>query len=68
MAAAVQDVTDGGVPCSTYADCLAKLDAGEDIDYDGVSGAIAFDAKGDPQGAVIGMYRYGKDNKFTRID
>ena len=42
------DVTGGGVPCTTYADCLDKLDAGEDIDYDGVSGQIALDENGDP--------------------
>jgi len=48
MADAVRDVTDGGVPCTTYADCLAKLDAGEDIDYDGVSGQLAIDDNGDP--------------------
>jgi branched-chain amino acid transport system substrate-binding protein len=39
-------VTAGGVTCSTFADCLGKLDAGEDIDYDGPSGRIAFDASG----------------------
>jgi len=42
--------------------------AGGVVDYDGPSGEIAFDGKGDPQGAVIGMYRYGADNIFTRID
>ena len=29
---------------------------------------ITFDAKGDPQGAVIGLYRYRADNTFQRID
>jgi branched-chain amino acid transport system substrate-binding protein len=42
------DVTGGGVTCSTYADCLEKLNAGEDIDYDGVSGRINLDENGDP--------------------
>jgi branched-chain amino acid transport system substrate-binding protein len=39
-------VTAGGVTCSTFADCLGKLAAGEDIDYDGPSGRIAFDGAG----------------------
>ncbi len=48
MGDAVQSVTGGGVPCTTYADCLDKFNAGEDIDYDGVSGQLAIDANGDP--------------------
>jgi branched-chain amino acid transport system substrate-binding protein len=42
------DVTGSGVTCTTYADCLEKLNAGENIDYDGVSGQIALDDNGDP--------------------
>ncbi|MGA7757156.1 MAG: peptidoglycan-binding protein [Ilumatobacteraceae bacterium] len=48
LAEAAIDVTGGGVPCTTYADCLDNLDAGDDIDYDGVSGQIALDDNGDP--------------------
>lgn len=48
MAEAVVAVTAGGVTCTTYADCLEKLNAGEDIDYDGVSGQLAIDENGDP--------------------
>jgi branched-chain amino acid transport system substrate-binding protein len=45
---AVRDVTAGGTTCTTYADCLEKLRAGEDIDYDGATGKIAIDEAGDP--------------------
>jgi branched-chain amino acid transport system substrate-binding protein len=48
FATKLADVTGGGRVCSTYADCLTELKAGEDIDYDGASGKIAFDAAGDP--------------------
>jgi peptidoglycan hydrolase-like protein with peptidoglycan-binding domain len=41
-------VTDKGRSCSTVADCLEKLGAGEDIDYEGVSGGVRFDEFGDP--------------------
>ena len=37
-AAEIVNVTKGGEKCSTYADCLALVEAGTDIDYDGVSG------------------------------
>ena len=45
---AVRDVTAGGTTCTTYGDCLDKLSAGEDIDYDGASGKLAIDDQGDP--------------------
>ncbi len=48
MSDAVREVTADGTPCTTYADCLTKLDAGEDIDYDGASGRLAIDEHGDP--------------------
>lgn len=48
LALAIQDVTAGGVNCTTYSDCHAKLAANEDIDYDGPSGRLAIDEHGDP--------------------
>jgi branched-chain amino acid transport system substrate-binding protein len=45
---AVRTVTAGGRTCTTYADCLSKLTAGEDIDYDGATGNLAIDAQGNP--------------------
>ena len=45
---AIQDVTGGGVKCTTYSDCHTKLAANEDIDYDGPSGLLAIDEHGDP--------------------
>src|SRR5262249_47887832 len=48
MATAIQGVTAGGRTCTTYADCAAKATAGEDIDYDGVTGKLAINDKGDP--------------------
>ena len=41
-------VTGDGVTCTTYEDCLEKLNAGENINYDGVSGKIQLDENGDP--------------------
>ncbi len=37
-------------------------------DYDGYSGDITFDEAGDPQGASIGIYKYGADNMITRTN
>ena len=41
-------VTEEGQSCSTVDDCLTKFAAGDDIDYEGVSGGIRFDEFGDP--------------------
>jgi len=69
IAAALQEVSGGsGEVAGDFAAAAKVILAGGVVDYDGVSGPITFDAKGDPQGAVIGLYRYGKDNVFTRID
>jgi branched-chain amino acid transport system substrate-binding protein len=70
MAEAVREVTDGGVTCSTYADCLDKLNAGEDIDYDGVSGRIAIDENGDPTFArfTTAVLRGGEVADLTSTD
>ena len=38
------------------------------VDYDGISGPITFDEHGDPTEATIGIFQYGDDNKYTRID
>jgi len=35
-----------------------------DIDYDGVSGMIDFDAHGDPQSVHYGIYRYDGEGRF----
>jgi branched-chain amino acid transport system substrate-binding protein len=60
-------VSTGGTKCETFADCLALIGEGEDIDYDGVSGPIEWDEAGDPTEAYIGIYQYGADNKYTLL-
>lgn len=71
IAAQLQEVSGGSGSGEKATDFAAAADiilAGGVVDYDGVSGPITFDAQGDPLGAVIGLYRYGADNRFTRIN
>lgn len=69
IAAAMASVTGPeGEVCTTFADCAQLINDGKAINYDGVSSEIEFDAAGDPTKAVIGIYQYGADNKYTRID
>ena len=58
---------DGTKVTSFAAAAKVILDGGV-VDYDGPSGQITFDAKGDPQGAVIGLYRYRADDTFVRFN
>jgi len=67
IASQMQAVSEGGEKCTSYQQCLDLLNAGTDIDYDGFSGPIEFDANGDPTQATIGVYQYGADNKYTNV-
>lgn len=65
IAAQLIEVTNNGAECTNFVDCKAKIDAGEDFDFNGQSGPIALDENGDPSRATMGVYVYGADNKFT---
>jgi branched-chain amino acid transport system substrate-binding protein len=70
LALAIRTVTAGGVKCTTYADCLSKLRADEDIDYDGVSGLLAIDERGDPTSArfTTGVIKGGQLTEVSSTD
>ena len=60
----IVNVTKDGEQCSTFADCLALIQAGTDIDYEGVSGPTDMSGNGEP---LIGSYAlqvYGDDNRL----
>jgi neutral amino acid transport system substrate-binding protein len=48
--------------CLSYKDCLARLKSGQEANYDGESGPIAFDANGDITSATFSVFTYGADN------
>jgi branched-chain amino acid transport system substrate-binding protein len=68
IAAKMTDVSEGGTKCSSYKDCVALLQQGKDIDYEGISGPVDFNSNGSPSKATIGIQLYGKDNTFKQID
>jgi ABC-type branched-subunit amino acid transport system substrate-binding protein len=45
-APAMFEVTEGGTVCYTYPECLAMIRAGEDVDYDGITGPGTFTSGG----------------------
>ncbi len=68
IAAALADVAgNGGEECSTYADCVALLDAGTDIDYMGVTGGVDFNEFGDLLEGTISINEYTSNTEFKEI-
>lgn len=66
IASKLADVAgNGGEKCSTYADCLALLQAGTDIDYEGVTGPTDFNQYGDPKSATISINEYSSNTEFA---
>jgi ABC-type branched-subunit amino acid transport system substrate-binding protein len=64
IARTLQSVSETGIKCLSYGECLDVLKTQTDIDYDGVSGLISFDANGDPQAAHYGVYKYDGESRF----
>ncbi len=56
---------DGGTKCTGWKECADLVTAGEDIDYEAVSGAGPFNEDNDPSSAFIGIYGYNDDNTIT---
>ncbi|MCK2035943.1 ABC transporter substrate-binding protein [Microbacterium sp. SSW1-49] len=71
IAAKMQEISGGsgdGEKCTSFADCAKIINDGGTADYDGYSGEVTFDENGDPQGATIGIYKYGADNMISRTN
>jgi branched-chain amino acid transport system substrate-binding protein len=54
----VVGVTKNGEKCDNYADCLALIQAGTDIDYDGASGALNFVDAGEPGAGFYDVWHF----------
>jgi ABC-type branched-subunit amino acid transport system substrate-binding protein len=66
IAAALPDVAgNGGTACTTYAECLALLEAGTDIDFNGVTGPLDFNEYGDPKTATISINAYTANDAYA---
>jgi len=61
IAEEINGVTKEGTKCTTFADCIALVDAGEDIDYDGLGGPYEFVDAGEPAAASFRIDTYGDD-------
>ena len=57
-------VSSDGEQCFTFSDCVEKLNAGVDINYEGASGPIDFDSVGDPRKATFEAFHISDDGTF----
>jgi branched-chain amino acid transport system substrate-binding protein len=64
VATEINGVTREGEACETFEDCVALLDEGEDIDYNGPSGPQEFSQPGEPTAASFAIMSYGDDNQI----
>ncbi|MDE2934313.1 MAG: ABC transporter substrate-binding protein [Chloroflexota bacterium] len=55
---AIAGLTHDGTECYSYEECLTLIDAGEDIDYVGVSGPINFTPNGDPTTGSYAVFQF----------
>ncbi|PWN04029.1 ABC transporter substrate-binding protein [Nocardioides silvaticus] len=58
----------GGTDCASYEECLALLEDGEEIAYQGPSGIGPLNENHDPSSAFIGIYQYSNENKPELVD
>ena len=64
----IKEVSEGGEKCTTYADCLALIKDGKDVDYDGVSGPVDMNETGSPSKATIGIFQYDNNNQYQNLE
>ncbi len=68
VAAEINGVTGGGETCTTFADCVAIIEAGGDPDYDGLGGPYEFVEAGEPAAASFRIETYGADGRDETLD
>ncbi|MCL6581743.1 MAG: AAA family ATPase, partial [Firmicutes bacterium] len=61
-------VSQDGEKCQTYAECLALLEDGQDIDYDGASGDVDLSDVGEPTSGVYDVWEYKDDGTYANIE
>jgi len=64
FASEINGVTRDGEQCTSYQDCLELVQAGTDIDYDGMSGPMEFAGNGEPTLGNYGLLEFGPDNRL----
>jgi branched-chain amino acid transport system substrate-binding protein len=70
MASKLQEVSGGsgnGTKCDSFAACADIINGGGVADYDGITGPITFDDKGEVTAAKVDVYIYDASNEYALI-
>jgi branched-chain amino acid transport system substrate-binding protein len=62
FASEIPGVTRDGTACGNFAECMELIEAGEDIDYQGIIGPIELNDVGDPTVASFAILEFQADN------
>lgn len=68
IAAQINGVTKDGEKCTSFESCLSLVQAGTDIDYDGLGGPYEFVDAGEPAAASFRIITYGAAGADTSLD
>ncbi|MDY6999192.1 MAG: ABC transporter substrate-binding protein [Actinomycetota bacterium] len=68
IAANIIGVTRDGTKCFTFVECRDLIVAGEDIDYDGITGELTFAPAGEPSVGSYGSLEFDADNTLQTND
>ncbi|HSL74818.1 MAG TPA: ABC transporter substrate-binding protein [Ilumatobacteraceae bacterium] len=68
IAAEINGVTKDGEKCFTFEECKALIEAGTDIDYDGLGGPYEFVDAGEPAAASFRIALYGPEGPAEGAD
>jgi len=66
--AEVVGVTSVGEKCSTFEECIALVEAGTDIDYDGAAGALEFTDAGEPGAGTYDIWVFDAEGGTETLD
>ncbi len=64
----IVSVTKKGTKCSLYADCIALIEDGENIDYQGAAGPLTFTKAGEPGKGAYDTWTFAADGSVEIID
>ena len=68
IGAQINGVTKDGEKCTDFASCLSLVQAGTDIDYDGLGGPYEFVDAGEPAAASFRIITYGAAGADSSLD
>ncbi len=58
----INGLTFGGEKCTDFQSCLDIINAGGNVDYDGITGPLSFTDAGEPAQASFGLQQFGEEN------